>query len=299
MNNEYFFRVAGLMFAIAFPMPCNVDELLRSYRQFRSVASASEPPIFRLTAVYSPAEPSTAELLSESNNDLGHVRLYRIADGYRIEVTYAPDSITVHTLVVDSAFSNATAYLHPSSPHFSRALSAMIRILYAQAALPYGGISIHAACISLLGKGFLFLGKSGTGKSTHARRWLQAFPGSSLLNDDNPVLRLVDGTVMVYGTPWSGKTPCYKNEAVPVAAMVRLRQSPVNRFLPLDGPVAFTALLPSCSVVHSDTRLVEALHDTLAVMTELLTVGYMDCLPDLEAAHVCWDGIHASCCGNL
>lgn len=299
MNNEYFFRVAGLMFAIAFPMPCNVDELLRSYRRFRSVASASEPPIFRLTAVYSPAEPSTAELLSESNNDLGNVRLYRIADGYRIEVTYAPDPITVHTLVVDSAFSNATAYLHPSSPHFSRALSAMIRILYAQAALLYGGISIHAACISLLGKGFLFLGKSGTGKSTHARRWLQAFPGSSLLNDDNPVLRLVDGTVMVYGTPWSGKTPCYKNEAVPVAAMVRLRQSPVNRFLPLDGSVAFTALLPSCSVVHSDTRLVEALHDTLAVMTELLTVGYMDCLPDLEAAHVCWDGIHASCCGNL
>lgn len=299
MNNEYFFRVAGLMFAIAFPVPCNVDELLRSYRQFRSVASASEAPIFRLTAVYSPAEPSTAELLSESNNDLGYVRLYRIADGYRIEVTYAPDSITVHTLVVNSAFSNATAYLHPCSPHFSMALSAMIRILYAQAALPYGGISIHAACINLLGNGFLFLGRSGTGKSTHARRWLQAFPGSSLLNDDNPVLRVVDGTVMVYGTPWSGKTPCYKNEAVPVAAVVRLRQSPVNHFLPLDGPVAFTALLPSCSVVRSDARLVEALHEILICVTELVTVGYMECLPDLEAAHVCRSGILAVRGGSL
>jgi hypothetical protein len=37
------------------------------------------------------------------------------------------------------------------------------------------------------------LGKSGTGKSTHSRLWLDYVEGSELLNDDNPVVRIIDG----------------------------------------------------------------------------------------------------------
>lgn len=62
----------------------------------------------------------------------------------------------------------------------------MLRILYAQAALGRDAVSVHASCASLKGRGYLFLGKSGTGKSTHSRQWLEAFPDCRLLNDDNP-----------------------------------------------------------------------------------------------------------------
>lgn len=95
-------------------------------------------------------------------------------------------------------------------------------------------------------------------------------PGCHLLNDDNPVLRVEDGTVTAYGTPWSGKTPCYRNEYAPVAGIVRLQQSPQNRFTPLCGPEAFAALLPSCSAIRRDARLQDALHDTLVRVAGLV-----------------------------
>ena len=48
----------------------------------------------------------------------------------------------------------------------------------------------------------MFLGKSGTGKSTHARMWLKYIQGTDLVNDDNPVVRVAnDGTAVVYGSP--------------------------------------------------------------------------------------------------
>ena len=172
------------------------------------------------------------------------------------------------------------------------ALSSMLRILYAQAALVRDAVSVHASCVSLEGRGYLFLGRSGTGKSTHARRWMEAFPGCRLLNDDNPVLRVEDGTVTAYGTPWSGKTPCYRNECAPVAGIVRLQQSPQNRFTPLCGPEAFAALLPSCSAVRRDARLQDALHDTLVRVAGLVPVGWLECLPDREAARLCLEELN-------
>ena len=50
-----------------------------------------------------------------------------------------------------------------------------------------------------------------------------------LLNDDSPVLRVEDDVVQVYGSPWSGKTPCYRQECHKLEACVRLSQAPYNR----------------------------------------------------------------------
>ena len=95
-----------------------------------------------------------------------------------------------------------------------------------------------------------------------------------------------------YGTPWSGKTPCYRNECAPVAGIVRLQQSPQNRFTPLCGPEAFAALLPSCSAVRRDARLQDALHDTLVRVAGLVPVGWLECLPDREAARLCLEELN-------
>ena len=58
---------------------------------------------------------------------------------------------------------------------------------------------IHASVTMKDGKGYLFLGKSGTGKSTHSQLWLKHIPGTELLNDDNPAVRLINDEVIVYG----------------------------------------------------------------------------------------------------
>jgi hypothetical protein len=92
---------------------------------------------------------------------------------------------------------------------------------------------------------------------------------------------------MAYGTPWSGKTPCYKNECYPVAGIARLQQAGTNRFTPLEGPDAFAALLPSCSAIRQDAHLQEALYHTLIRISEQVSVGWMECLPEQAAAREC------------
>lgn len=150
---------------------------------------------------------------------------------------------------------------------------------------------MHASCVVLGGLAYLFMGPSGTGKSTHSRQWLSAFPGSWLLNDDNPVLRVSGAEVRVYGSPWSGKTACYHSASSRVGGLVRLRQGRSNCFTACRGVEAFSVLLPGCSFIRQDGRLRESLYDTLALLSSVVAVGRLSCLPDESSARVCLHGL--------
>ena len=54
-------------------------------------------------------------------------------------------------------------------------------------------LAIHSSCIVYRDKAVLFLGESGTGKSTHTRLWRENIPEAVLLNDDSPMIRVEDG----------------------------------------------------------------------------------------------------------
>lgn len=58
------------------------------------------------------------------------------------------------------------------------------------AALERRAVAVHSSVISLDGRAVLFLGESGTGKSTHTRLWREHIPGARLLNDDSPIIRI-------------------------------------------------------------------------------------------------------------
>ncbi|EJX08743.1 hypothetical protein EVA_03179 [gut metagenome] len=151
-----------------------------------------------------------------------------------------------------------------------------------------GCIAIHSSTICWNRRCVLFLGESGTGKSTHTKLWLKHIAGAHLLNDDSPVLRVLpDGAVWVYGSPWSGKTPCYRNEAYPVAGLVRLSQAPENRIRRLPVVQAFGALHPSCPPDFAlDDRLYDPLCDTLNGVLLGAPVFHLACLPDEAAARL-------------
>ena len=68
-----------------------------------------------------------------------------------------------------------------------------------------GRMLLHAAVLEYDGNGYAFLGKSGTGKSTHTGLWLKHVPSSKIVNGDKPILQYVDPQFIVYGTPWMGK----------------------------------------------------------------------------------------------
>ena len=151
---------------------------------------------------------------------------------------------------------------------------------------------IHASVAVKEGKGYVFLGKSGTGKSTHSRLWLNNIDGTRLLNDDNPVVRIEDnGEVMVYGSPWSGKTPCYRNERAALGAVVRLSQAPHNAIRRLSGVQAYAALAPSASSMKWNRVMADGLHKTLSGIIQLVGIYHLECLPDADAAYLCYNTV--------
>ena len=136
----------------------------------------------------------------------------------------------------------------------------------------------------------LFLGESGTGKSTHTRLWREHIPGAQLLNDDSPIVRVVEGVPTVFGSPWSGKTPCYRNESYPIAAFVRLAQAPHNRIARLPVVRAIGALLPSCPPAFAyDAQLQDNICDTLSQLIARVPVYQLECLPDADAARLSFE----------
>ena len=163
-----------------------------------------------------------------------------------------------------------------------------LMVLYALATAASGTVLFHAAVVSREGKGYMFLGPSGTGKSTHARLWLKYIAGTALVNDDNPVVRLADdGLPIVYGSPWSGKTPCYRNVSYPLGGIVLLSQAPYNKIHRLGGIHAYASLVASISGKRWDSRVADGLHATENALASTVPVWHLECLPDEEAAKLC------------
>ena len=108
------------------------------------------------------------------------------------------------------------------------------------------------------------------------------------MNDDNPVMRVMDdGEVRVFGSPWSGKTPCYHNVDVPVGAIVNLCQAKKNVIRKLSLVEAYAAMYVSFSGYRFIKEMADGLHTTNAKVVSTVPCYGLDCLPDAEAAWLC------------
>lgn len=146
---------------------------------------------------------------------------------------------------------------------------------------------IHSSCIVYQRRAILFLGESGTGKSTHTRLWKEFIEGSELLNDDSPVIRADEGQIKVYGSPWSGKTSYYKTDSYPLAACVRLSQAPYNRIRRLNTIQSYAALHPSFPPEFAyDEALYDRVSDLLSTIIRSVPIYHLECLPDRAAAEL-------------
>jgi hypothetical protein len=121
---------------------------------------------------------------------------------------------------------------------------------------PRHGLICHAAGLVHDGRGLLFAGRSGAGKTT----WMRLCAGRpelAGLSGDRVIVRRVDGDVWVYGTPWAGEGRVASNRAAPLHALVFLHQSPVDELRPIAPGAALEQLLPVVSVLWFDRERME------------------------------------------
>lgn len=148
-------------------------------------------------------------------------------------------------------------------------------------------LMIHASLVRNNGYGYAFHASSGTGKSTQVSNWLRFIPGCDLMNDDNPAIRIIDGVPYIYGTPWSGKTTCYRNTRARLGALTRIDRDDHNWVEKLSPIEAYTSVSPSCSTLKWDIQIYRNLGDNVTKIVETTNVYILHCLPDRESAEVC------------
>ena len=167
----------------------------------------------------------------------------------------------------------------------------LLILMYALATAGSDTLVLHAVVVSCEGKGYIFLGPCGAGKSTHARLWLKHIEGTELVNDDNPVVR--DG--VVYGSPWSPITPCYRNVSYPISGFVRLSQAPYNKIHRISCVEAFLNLYGSDMGRRLnnfiDEDIDKGMHQTKDKLAQTIPMWHLECLPDEAAARLCHDTI--------
>lgn len=286
-EKRLWFCIAGHFMEIIAPHASDWDRLLPSFRSFKCHSSGGKATVCSIRIIEHPIviKQGSAKVLKEVSNVLGHwFCLKETEQNYIFDIQFVEEG-ACYRMASDKIFSTATVYIDQKDNEAGIVLSSFLMIAFAQSAVLHKTLLIHSSVIEKDRKGYGFLGKSGTGKSTHSSLWLRYIDGVELLNDDNPAIRVEeDGRVYIYGTPWSGKTPCYKNRRVELKALIRLEQAPENHFVWKVGVEALVTLLPSCSSMRWNTSLYTSMCNVLEEVIEKVKVGHLECLPDKNAA---------------
>ncbi len=146
-------------------------------------------------------------------------------------------------------------------------------------------IQIHSALIDFQGKGLLFLGPSGIGKTTQAELWNE-YRGAKIINGDIVFVQETETEFLGWGSPWHGSSPYCENANVPVKALVVLKQARENSIRKLEG---FEKVKEVSGNVFYPQWLENGIELCLKTLDHLLSrmeVYELSCLPDEGAVNL-------------
>ncbi len=118
------------------------------------------------------------------------------------------------------------------------------------------GLVLHASGVDDNGRGLVFVGHAGAGKSTLASLWGHV-PGAIAMNDDRMAIRVGSDAPMCYGTPWGGTGNVARNHQTALAAIVLLEQAHENNIQSLSTSIAGPSLLARAFLPYWDESLME------------------------------------------
>lgn len=292
MSKRYCFQVADHRLAIVFEQDHNDISLLPSFAPF----AIDETEDVELTVTVD--DKANIQISSDEVGqfDCGGCNhgVYQMADGsYQFEVSDIKGQLC-SVMQSNPDFSQCLVSLHADTFYQRNyGLNNAMMMAYAFCFATQMTVLVHASVIRKDGYGYLMIAPSGTGKSTHTHLWFKNIPECDLMNDDNPIVRIIEGKPVIYGSPWSGKTPCYRNIQAPVGAFVRIQQAPENKIHRLSPMKALSELLPAMSSMKWDDRVYNGVCDTIVQIISNVGIYELGCLPNGEAALLCYNTVRA------
>lgn len=191
----------------------------------------------------------------------------------------------VYWLQADKAWQSVTTDWEGGGEEDAWALDNIIMLSFIIASSQRNTVLIHASCIKTqFGEGVAFIGKSGAGKSTHSQLWLKYVGQCTLLNDDQPAIRVKqDDIPYLYGTPWSGKGNCYKQDKARLVGIVLMRQALMNRVVLQNSVQAYAAVLSAVPAIKEMTDVMKGISNTVATLAIRTKIAVLENCADIEA----------------
>lgn len=145
------------------------------------------------------------------------------------------------------------------------------------------GVEVHAVgIVDETGRGRLFLGHSGAGKSTTARLWAPQ-SGVHVLSDDRIILRVRDGKIWMHGTPWHGDAGISSPDCSPLHEIYFLEHGTRNQMKPLRGGLAAAELFARSFVPRHCSQALQFSLDFLDRVARDVPCHVFRFLPDQNA----------------
>ena len=253
--DTHYYEIGGWPVAITFceSYKDKVDDLLPSYAQFE-IQSLEEKPLLSMY-VEDSLEIECDDYITSIGifkSENGNVIVdRRKSGGFQIQILNVK-GVKCALLQTSYDFSECHCCMYGTESERLQGIKSALMISYAFAGSLHDTLMFHASAVMHEGSGYMFIAPSGTGKSTHSQNWIRMIPGTKLLNDDTPIVRLTNRQVRIYGSPWSGKTPCYRNICVPLKGVARIERATENRIIKKEGVDAFASLLIACAIMKRE-----------------------------------------------
>lgn len=157
--------------------------------------------------------------------------------------------------------------------------------------LDHSGFFLHCSTLEYEGEAYVFTAKSGTGKSTHSRLWREVFGDKvTMINDDKPILRLLDNKFYIYGTPWNGKHSISNNIKAPIKAIYYLSQSEENSCTKC-SPISAISKILSQTVLPDNKEFMTTLLSMLEKLVGEIPVFDLACNISHDAVYTALNSI--------
>ena len=266
MEHLFNLEIAGVHFSVRSSYPLSADRLAGTYNQFMGAACNPEADINIIVRIATGAVPDTCHMTKVFDSEQSW-SVFRNQDDYFLSLNVPSATGRLLWLAAFKSYCNdisvyssdllmqnkdgQTIFFVPLTYPLDQLLLMMILSTR-------NGAIIHAAGMQAGGKGYIFPGRSGAGKSTISRL-LSESDAMEMLSDDRMVIRKMDGKFRAFGTPWAGDAGIAENRSVPLCGLFFIHHADENRIKELKPIDAVKRLMAVTSIPWFDEKAIQCM----------------------------------------